>query len=227
MSYYGIRSLKLVKTEEGKFNYSCQLYDSCWRDDNGHRIWEDASRLYAKDYDTKEELEYQLFKDTLDGNIHGTPGKFSCISWNNRKFDLPEEQKGLIDLAHKKYRDTSDKYYNVLRDNNRNAEAEAVKQVQEEANRLRDEYDNLRYSLWYKAWIDYLQREKESKKHDKRCIVSVDNGGDTMYIKSISARRIMLTPWRRGAKVMRTTIDKIQEKLIGCRGITNIELIDV
>ena len=39
MSYMGIKNLKLIKNEEGKYNYICSAYDSSIRDYKGKRVW--------------------------------------------------------------------------------------------------------------------------------------------------------------------------------------------
>ena len=104
MSYYGIRKLKTFQDENGKWNFSCDVYDSSiWSWDN-KRVWEHIDNWFKVGYDTKEELEKFLFENTLDGNFHGTGGKYGCIGWGNRKVKLSEKELVILkELEDKKY----------------------------------------------------------------------------------------------------------------------------
>ena len=97
MSYTGVRKVKTIIDNEGKYNMGCEYYDSSVTDWRGNRIWHSTGDegLYIKGFNTKEELEYAIFKDTLDGNIHGTGGKYSCLGWGSRKVTLTNEVRRL------------------------------------------------------------------------------------------------------------------------------------
>lgn len=175
MSYYGIRKLKTFKNEEtGKWNFSCECYDSSIRNWKGNRIWEKIDAWFKEGLNTKEELEEYLFRNTLDGNFHGTSGKYSCIAWGNCKVKLSTtETNTLNELENKYYSFTSSEKYqeiiNKLKENNipysewENSSAEYRASL-EEKEELYKTYKEYRYNTYYKNWKEYLKQQYKNKK---------------------------------------------------------------
>ena len=95
MSYYGVRSIKFVKNEQGLFNVSGKYYDSSIRNLDGTRHWQEG--IFFNTWETKDKMEKILFEDILDGNIHYTGGgKYALIKRLFVKDD--EELKRLTKL---------------------------------------------------------------------------------------------------------------------------------
>lgn len=228
MSYYGIRKLKLVKTEAGKYNYSCECYDSSITDFNGNRVWNPMEKLFKNDYETKEALEFQMFKDVLDGNIHGAGGKFSCLSWNNRTIELSaDKQKELDRLAGIK--DALRKEYYKWINSKDIQELEKINPQEVKQSKLYldtrkaiDDYENTRYKLWHETWQEYLQAKKEAVKS----VIKVDLTNQpysNIYIRKLGKHQLSFTYSKDYAKVIKEPIAVIQDKL-RYFNVTNIRL---
>lgn len=228
MSYYGIRKLKLVKTEAGKFNYSCECYDSSITDYNGNRVWNPMEKLFKNDYETKEALEFQMFKDVLDGNIHGAGGKFSCLSWNNRTIELSaDKQKELDRLAGIK--DALRKEYYKWINSKDIQELEKINPQEVKQSKLYldtrkaiDDYENTRYKLWHETWQEYLKAKKEAVKS----VIKVDltkQDVKNVYIRKLGKHQLSFTYSKDYAKVIKEPIAVIQDKL-RYFNVTNIRL---
>lgn len=228
MSYYGIRKLKLVKTEAGKFNYSCECYDSSITDFNGNRVWNPMEKLFKNDYETKEALEFQMFKDVLDGNIHGAGGKFSCLSWNNRTIELSaEKQKELDRLAGIK--DALRKEYYKWINSKDIQELEKINPQEVKQSKLYldthkaiDDYENTRYKLWHETWQEYLKAKKEAVKS----VIKVDLTNQpysNVYIRKLGKHQLSFTYSKDYAKVIKEPLAVIQDKL-RYFNVTNIRL---
>ena len=219
MSYYGVKNLKIVKTSEGKYNVACMYYDSSIRDYKGNRVWEYTNHFYNKDYATKEEVEYALFQDTLDGNIHGTGGKFSCIGWSNCKVSLSDEElttlrelKTLYEDAEReemKYR----KLHNLSWNDDSDMKANMLSKV---AHNLNMEIINTRYSFYYTKWKSYLNEKKNTKKDKAYYIILIKshNYSNSYYIKSLGNSYLNFTCYEDSAKVYHTTLKELSEKLL-------------
>lgn len=144
MSYYKIKNYKIVKTNEGKFNVAGEIADSSIRDDRGRFIFHKSERIYKNDYDTKESMEYALFKDFLDGELHGATGKFKILDWDNQEYlKLSEKENRVLTKL-------DNRRFNKNRTN-------------EEYLRLTERYNKVRYSLFYRAWKKYLNDKKSVK----------------------------------------------------------------
>ena len=171
MSYYGIRKQRIVQNEEGKYNIQCDIYDSSLRDYDGKRIWYTDKILFNTWEDTKQDLEWKMFKDILDGNIHGASGKFSSIGWNSRKKQhLPnaDEWKTLemIEISNRQLRHDLSNKRNQLNGSvakgwktQEQAQAE-YEPFKEEICKYIDINENLYYNIWYKAWKRYLKESR-------------------------------------------------------------------
>lgn len=228
MSYYGIRKLKLVKTEAGKYNYSCECYDSSITDYNGNRVWNPIEKLFKDDYETKEALEFQMFKDVLDGNIHGAGGKFSCLSWNNRTIELSaDKQKELDRLAGIK--DALRKEYYKWINSKEVHELEKINPQEVKQSKLYldtrkaiDDYENTRYKLWHETWQEYLKAKKEAVKS----VIKVDlmnQPYSNIYIRKLGKHQLSFTYSKDYAKVIKEPLAVIQDKL-RYFNVTNIRL---
>lgn len=228
MSYYGIRKLKLVKTEAGKYNYSCECYDSSITDYNGNRVWNPMEKLFKDDYETKEALEFQMFKDVLDGNIHGAGGKFSCLSWDNRTIELSaEKQKELDRLAGIK--DALRKEYYKWINSKEVHELEKINPQEVKQSKLYldtrkaiDDYENTRYKLWHETWQEYLKAKKEAVKS----VIKVDLTNQpysNIYIRKLGKHQLSFTYSKDYAKVIKEPLAVIQDKL-RYFNVTNIRL---
>lgn len=170
MSYMGIKNLKLIKNDEGKYNYICSAYDSSIRDWNGKRVWNDNVIVFKEYYD-KDKLEWLMFKDILNGNIHGASGKFSSIGWNSRKKQyLPnaDEWKTLemIEISNRQLRRDLSNKRNELNGSvakgwktQEQAQAE-FEPFREQIYKYIDINENLYYNIWYKAWKRYLKESR-------------------------------------------------------------------
>ena len=168
MSYYGIRKQRIVQNEEGKYNIQCDIYDSSLRDYDGKRIWYKSKILFNNWYDTKQDLEWQMFKDVLDGNIHGASGKYSCIGWNSHKQVLNKEETDMINYIcelNTKVRHNLIEYRNNMSKSNipyeEYSETIEYKRMLDVVHQTLDNNELLRYNIYYKAWKRYL---KESRK---------------------------------------------------------------
>ena len=225
MSYDGIRKLKIYQDENGKWNFSCETYDSSIRDWRGNRVWEKFEGLKTP-FETREELEYYLFKNTLDGNFHGTGGKFGCLGWGNRKVKLSEKELVILqELEDKKYSlmygETIKRIESRLRE--KGLKYEDFKQDEEwlkENAKIRQackEYDEFRYGTYFKRWQEYLEQQKiNNRKGNKRTyIVKVDyNGYVDIYIKSHGIRTTSFTNYSDYAKLFTMPIDDLKALFI-------------
>lgn len=228
MSYYGIRKLKLVKTEAGKYNYSCECYDSSITDYKGNRIWRPMEKLFNKDYDTKEALELQMFKDVLDGNIHGAGGKYSCLSWDNRKTELSIGKQKELDRLNKIKNVMLEDYYKWINSKEvhelEKINPEKVKQskLYIDTHKAIDDYENARYKFWYETWQEYLKAQKEAVKS----VIKVDLTNQPykdVYIRKLGKRQLSFTYSKDYAKTIKEPIAVIQDKL-RYFNVTNIRL---
>lgn len=168
MSYCGIRKLKTYQDENGKWNFSCDFYDSSIRSSDNKRVWEKFEGLDTP-FETREELEYYLFKNTLDGNFHGTGGKFGCIGWGYCKVKLSEKELVILkELEDKKYSlsdgETIKKIENRLREKGlRYEDFKQDKEWLEENAKIQQaykEYSEFRYGTYFKRWKEYLEQKK-------------------------------------------------------------------
>ena len=232
MSYYGLRKVRVYKSEEtDKWTFSCDCYDSSIRDYRGNRVWEHVDSWWKDENhrDTKEDVEYYLFENTLDGNFHGTGGKYTCIEWGKNTVTLPKEQQDeltrldnlrwnsperveLRELRYTKYKDTtSEEWYNL----------QEVKKVEEMEKSYTKVYYELRYKYWYKAWQDYLQEKKQTG----RVIIRVSSPYGDLYVKSLGTRTLKYSSYRDGAKVFKEPKSALLKKLDGFP-VSNIRFID-
>lgn len=233
MSYYGLRKVRVYKNEEtGLYNISCEYYDSSVRDYKGNRIWDTCTKLLKEDT-TKEDAEYYLFENTLDGNFHGTGGKYSCIEWGKNTVTLPKEQQEELDRLEKlqwdnpekeeiqKLRDTEykglsyDEWVKVTENNPH------IKALQETIKSYSRVYREVRYKYWYKAWKNYLEEKKQTGK----VVIKVMSGYGEQYIKSLGTRTLKYCSRKENAKVFKDTKSVLLKKLEGFP-ISNIRFID-
>jgi hypothetical protein len=93
MSYTGVRKCSIIKNHNNDYVLKCDCYDSSITiNSNGGRNWHNDVQLYQNcSFKSRAELEKQLFKDFLDGNLHGSYGKFSSLNWHSCKVELPKE----------------------------------------------------------------------------------------------------------------------------------------
>ena len=73
---------------------------------------------FTQPFATKEELDNYLFENFLDGNFHGSFGKFACLNWNNCTLKFTDDEKQQLELINKKYykeNSIKSKEYNELR----------------------------------------------------------------------------------------------------------------
>lgn len=245
MSYYGVRKVKTIKNEEGKYNISCEYYDSSITDWRGRRVWNVCSTgFFTKWYDTKEELEYALFQDTLDGNLHGTGGKYACIGWGTGKVTLSEEeQKKLKELEDKKWSSLYNKEFNKLEEELRSKGIEyddmekvspVYKEYVEARRKASKEYSDYRYNTYFKRWKEFLEQKKinNRKENKKIYIVRVDyNGYHDIFISSHGSRCTKFTNYFDNAKLFTCTKEELKEMFCGedyrSKKYGSVKLIDV
>lgn len=141
MSYYHIKNLKIIKTENG-YNAEANIADSSVYDWNDRLIWK-KQVLYKNDFETKEKIEYALFEEFLDGNLQGSCGKFAPLNYKNQKIALSQKEQNLINKLDKKAFDFS--------------------QSEEKRKHNYDRYKKIRYSLSYRAWKLAQVQEKNNK----------------------------------------------------------------
>lgn len=231
MSYYGVRKLKVVKNSENKFNVSCDYYDSSLRDYKGNRIWEHSDHFFAKDFDTKEELEYYLFQDVLDGDLKGVGGKFACIAWGNCKVEPSKEELLKYDELYKEAATASKYFWNEFTKQDKfhgktHKECydlfDDYKQAWDSVMLKEENKRNYRYSIYYKAWKEYLQEQKDTKKDKGRFIVKIDylNYKD-IYIGSFSKVRTSFVYEECYAKVFVKTLEEMKDLFLNERDTRN------
>lgn len=238
MSYYGVRKLKQVQID-GKWNAICEYYDSSIWGWDGKRDWRTCSEgLYNNGFDTKEELEYKLFQDTLDGNIHGTGGKFSSLAWGSNKVQLSQEEYDLIKKYDKEYWDYFSYFWNDYAKTRQDLKglvhekcmadkdyAEKFK-VLEERRKRKEQY---RYDTYYRRWKEYLANKKNAKKY----IVQLNWKSNIPYfVKSHGSRSTYFTRYEENAKIFSETKDRLIDMFTSktdSRNLeyTNVKLIDV
>lgn len=185
MGYYGIKNLKIIQLENGKFNVSCDYYDSNIYDHDYKRIWHHSDKFNLKDTETREETEFILFKDFLDGNLHGASGKFTCLEWGKNTVKLSEKEEQFLKRL-------NDNFWNKY------------KETQKYDTRNRERYDKIRYALYYRAWKKYLKDKKENS-----FILKYKND----YVTKISARKFYYSSFERTAKIFKglpNQHDKVQ-----------------
>lgn len=141
MSYYHIKNLKTIKTKNG-YNAEANIADSNVYDWNNRLIW-NKEVLYKNDFETKEQLEYALFKEFLDGNLQGSCGKFAPLNFKNQKVTVSNREKEIINKLDKKAYDFS-------------TSAKVRKHHY-------DRYKKVRYALYYRAWKLTQKQEKNNK----------------------------------------------------------------
>ena len=117
MSYYGIKKMKYNQLQDGTWTVSCDYYDSSIRDYDYKRVWH-TTEQFTQPFATKEELDDFLFRNFLDGNFHGSFGKFACLNWNNCTLKFTDDENQQLELINKKYykeNSIKSKEYNELR----------------------------------------------------------------------------------------------------------------
>ena len=210
MSYTGVRKFKTIIDNEGKYNISCEAYDSSIYTWDYKRDWHSYPKFLKTGFDTKEELEYFIFKEALDGNIHGIGGKYACISWNtnSKRIELPKEEQELLDTLYKKHWDNS-----------------ISKEEQQEAYTKYSEY---RYNFWHKAWKKYLSDEKVKRKERRTYIVMVDyNSYSNIFVRSMGSRVTKFAYCENQAKLFTKTIDELRDMFCSNPNYTKVSIIDV
>ena len=211
MSYYGVRSIKFVKNEQGLFNVSVKYYDRSIRNLDGTRHWHED--IFLKEYKTKEEVEKILFRNILDGNIHYTGGgKYALIKRLFVKDD--EELKRLIKLKeqaldnlmdyHNKQHDLGNKYEQYQNDIE-------FKKLNELSIKTNKDYDNYRYNLYMELWLKKIEEDKANKK-GKGFIMKCDGRG---YVKKLTSRRMVFNLCEENAKVFKVSLEELKQKLKG------------
>lgn len=244
MSYYGIRKLKTFQDENGKWNFSCDVYDSSIRGWNGKRVWEHLDSWFKVGLDTKEELEMFLFKNTLDGNLHGTGGKYGCIGWGNRKVKLSDKELAILnDLEKKKHDLMYGAETKAVESRLRQAgipyaeweQDEEYKRIHDLTSKACKEYEEFRYNTYFHRWKQHLEQKKiNRRKENKRTyIVRVDyKYYDDVYIKTHGDRSTSFTNYSSNAKLFTKSIDEIKELFCNMNDTRNtkykkIDIIDV
>jgi hypothetical protein len=117
MSYYGIRKMKYKQTQAGMWTVACEYYDSSIWGYDDKRVW-NTTEEFVKPFNTKEELDDFLFQNFLDGNFHGSFGKFACLNWNNSTLKYTDEEQEQLNLnGDRYYKEKSIDYeqYNFVR----------------------------------------------------------------------------------------------------------------
>ena len=117
MSYYGIKKMKYNQLQDGTWTVACDYYDSSIYSYDYKRVWKHTDR-FTQPFATKEELDNYLFENFLDGNFHGSFGKFACLNWNNSTLKFTDDEKQQLELINKKYykeNSIKSKEYNELR----------------------------------------------------------------------------------------------------------------
>ena len=117
MSYYGIKKMKYNQLQDGTWTVACDYYDSSIWSYDYKRVWNTTDK-FTQPFATKEELDDFLFRNFLDGNFHGSFGKFACLNWNNCTLKFTDDEKQQLELINKKYykeNSIKSKEYNELR----------------------------------------------------------------------------------------------------------------
>lgn len=207
MSYYGLRKLKIQRDKETKlFVAFADVYDSSIRDWNGKRVWYTNKQVYTEGCKTREELEYRLFKDFLDGNFHGSCGKFAPLNWDSSsRLTLTEEEQALINKINQ---DKRDRRGELIRQGLYSTEDTIL-------NKLEEEY----YNVYYKAWKKYNTGENVHK----YILTFNTNSIGKVYVCGLTKRNIKYTDVAVHAKVFVGTEEQIKNKLTGYKHL-NIQL---
>ena len=164
MSYDLVKNLKIVKTDNG-FNVACNIASNNIRTYDNKHVYEYVTRLFKNDFSTKESIEYKLFELFLDGELQGVCGKFAPLNWNNNKIELSNKENRLLKLL-------GDKAYNSELPIKTRAKYE-------------QKYNKIRYSLYYRAWQNYLKAQKETK-----FIIKYNYNNEVRYVTKLTNRNI-------------------------------------
>lgn len=236
MSYTGVRKVKQIKDENGKWNISCEAYDSSiWTWDN-KRAWDKYEKLFKIGFDTKEELEQVLFREALDGNIHGLGGKYSCITWGNCKVQLSDKEKAIIESLDKQYWDLHRKQQDLstkLRHGIQysytqlNEKFPEFKALSDELNKLSKEKSEFRYNSYFKRWKEYLKQQNKNRATGKVYVVKLDyNGYNGVYVSSKGYAQTVFKYNIHGAKLFTKSIEELTEMFTRDK-YSNVEFIEV
>ena len=235
MSYYGIKNLKIVQTEDGKYNVACNYYDSSITDWNNNRVWHTTESLFKENVETKAELEYMLFKDFLDGNFHvaGNCGKFNCLSWTNNKVVLSKEETDKIqELEEAKRRLLYGQETKAIESQLKTLEIPYAewknhplyKDLYEKQVKAVQEYEDYRYNTYLKAWLEYLKQEKADRKNKQYYVVKLDYRDNIgVFIKTNSKLCFSISY----AKVFHKSLNQVLKELAGYKANSNFKNIQV
>lgn len=249
MSYCGIRKMKFITNEEGKYNISCECYDSSIRSYNGSRVWYKSTNLYKNSFNTKAELEYAFFEDVLDGNIHGATGKFACLNWNNRKVNIPLEIQNKLQELNTKYWELSKEVNNiksqVYKENENLLQPIKEKSYEEffntleklsplykakslELEEIRKTKEELRYKSYYEAWQEYLINEKANNKEKSLYIVTLNYlNYPNVYIQNKTSTKTTFSYYISNAKIFNKSITELKEMFLSNPKYSNVRIINV
>lgn len=238
MSYYGIKNLKIVQTEDGKYNVACSYYDSSITDWNNNRVWHTTESLFKENINIREELEYMLFKDFLDGNFHvaGNCGKFNCLSWTNNKVVLSKEETNKIqELEETKRRllygqetkaiENQLKTLKIPYEDWKNHPLYKDLYIQQVT--YIKSYETYRYTAYYNAWKQYLKTNKEENKKKQYYVVKLDYM-DNIGVFIRTNKKLCFSIFY--AKVFHKSLNQVLKELAGYKAnphFHNIQVLNV
>ena len=216
MSYYGVRSIKFVKNEQGLFNVSVKYYDSSIRNLDGTRHWHED--IFLKEYKTKEEVEKILFRNILDGNIHYTGGgKYALIKRLVVGAEDDQELERLIKLSDQARANLFDYCRKQHALGNKYEEYQndiEFKKLNELSIKTNKDYYNYKYKVYSELWLKKIEEDKANKK-GKGFIMKCDGRG---YVKKLTSRRMVFNLCEENAKVFKVSLEELKHKL---KGYTN------
>ena len=142
---------------------------------------------------SKEKLEFELFKDFLDGNFHGSCGKFAPLNWGSNKIVLPKDKLELIDTLYNNYRKVSYK----------------DRELSDYAYNM---YQDTRYKLYFEAWKEYLKNKNKKTTEAYRIVVN-SHSCYTVFVRNVTKRHVFYTEDIKKAKVFKKSEEEIKELL--------------
>lgn len=240
MSYYGIRKMKNIIDENGKYNITCEYYDSSIRDYNGNRVWntlEAGKGFFNNGFNTKEELERALFEDTLDGNIHGTGGKYGCIAWGSNKVQLSDEEKKHLENLENEYwnlHGTQNKIVDKIKEENPNITWEEIKEnaeykeITDKIIKIGQEKREYRYNTYFKRWKEYLKQQNKNKANGKTYVIKLNYSGyKDIYVSSKGSRVTKFCHGIHSAKLFTKSLEELKEMFCNNPKFTHVRAIEV
>lgn len=227
MTFYIVRKVKLFQNEKtGIWNISCEFCDGFMFERCGNDEWHtNTTGFYQKGFHTKQELEYALFKDIVDGKLTGVKGKFACIDMWNRTVKLTEDETA--ELKHLEERKNRALNCKALSKRLRQAgipyekwqDSPEYSRKQKIIADAKIAYDSYKYSVYYRAWQEYLSTKHSEKETKHYYVISLvteneNNMREQYFISEEEENDFCLSTSYKEAKIYHATQVQIKKYIL-------------